>query len=1042
MTDQYIMQEEYTFRFDAFLRSFGLSKNGKYAFLLGAGCSISSGLPSAQQCIWDWKKAIYSTRNKVTTPVFDVRQENVQKTIQNWLDSTGEFPRLGADEEYVTYVERAYPIEADRKEYFAQLSRNAKPSIGYKLLIELFRFGKIASVWSTNFDGLVERAANKADVSCVNVNINTANLIYSQPYSEDLLYVALHGDYKFTKLKNTSTELDSQVEVFEQSLQNHLSSNSLVVIGYSGRDKSLMNTLKKAFSQPGSGKLFWLGYGDNMTDSVKDLINHCRANNREAYYIKSLGFDETMLSILEHCFYDDAEKRSRIETIKNSASSLTNNGTAIQLRIGNIFNSKLKFNLYPLLLPKFYYQIDSTLLTPQVKENLLEYANKENLIYSISGSQIYAFSSISQLAETFSISSPHAIQQVQLPVNPLSNGVIKNLILKSVIYGLSYRKEHLHKSYGDRCIWNDSKRISGLGYEALKINVHPNGSNNYVLVSLSPTIFFKREENVTKLKRQDITRKYIDSLKNKDFNTKISEWEIDIFGGKNLIWTIGKNQEYDCSFSLGCNSANGGIYDPESTEPQFALTNREIWAGKRITEPKLLFADSMGESVVEDSNPMRGLSCGHPLEKALNPHISSPIYLGVICPISYSDKLYNFLSKLNTACTPKYFDYIQPYPGFEKAYSSQLDIPATNDKSRWINCNDNQLDAKILASKICEFSKKISENYPNFTIIVFIPNRWESLKEKISNEETFNLHNYVKAFGAQSRITTQFIEEKTLSNVMDCEKRWWLSLALFVKAQRVPWSLAQLDTDSAYAGIGFSINSSKEKGKQLVIGCSHLYNSQGQGLKYRLRQIDNPLWIDRKNPYLSESEAYKFGLSILDLFHESMERFPKRVVIHKRTVFQPSEINGLRKALATGGVKVIDLISITEETNIKAISQIANGFGISTDNYPLKRGTCVQTSNDEIILWTHGAVPSVQAGRSYYAGGRAIPAPLKIRRCYGSTDIETIAFEVLSFTKMDWNTFNFYSKIPATVSTSNVVAQVGRLLNHYPNSTFDYRFFI
>ena len=73
-------EKSYTLGFDAFLRSFGLMKNGKYAFLLGAGCSISSGLPSAQQCIWDWKKAIYSTRNKVNSPIFDVRQDNVQKT--------------------------------------------------------------------------------------------------------------------------------------------------------------------------------------------------------------------------------------------------------------------------------------------------------------------------------------------------------------------------------------------------------------------------------------------------------------------------------------------------------------------------------------------------------------------------------------------------------------------------------------------------------------------------------------------------------------------------------------------------------------------------------------------------------------------------------------------------------------------------------------------------------------------------------------------------------------------------------------------------
>ncbi len=225
------------------------------------------------------------------------------------------------------------------------------------------------------------------------------------------------------------------------------------------------------------------------------------------------------------------------------------------------------------------------------------------------------------------------------------------------------------------------------------------------------------------------------------------------------------------------------------------------------------------------------------------------------------------------------------------------------------------------------------------------------------------MHNYVKAFGAQSRITTQFIEEKTLSESMDCEKRWWLSLALFVKAQRLPWSLTNLNYDTTYAGIGFSIDQRKAKGEQLVIGCSHLYNNQGHGLKYKLRQVENPLWIDRKNPYLSENEAYKFGLSILDLFHESMERFPKRVVIHKRTPFQPTEINGLRKSLAMGGVTEIDLISITEEANIKAVSQIANSYGIYTDGYPLKRGVCIQISNQEIGRFdvTEKAKPVISA---------------------------------------------------------------------------------
>ena len=115
----------------------------------------------------------------------------------------------------------------------------------------------------------------------------------------------------------------------------------------------------------------------------------------------------------------------------------------------------------------------------------------------------------------------------------------------------------------------------------------------------------------------------------------------------------------------------------------------------------------MGESLLEDSNPMRGLSLGQPLERILGEGHNYPIYLGVICPISYSERLHRFLLKLNQSCNPRYNDYIQPYPGFENAYSTPLDIPSPNDKNRWIKCNDAQQDARVLASKVCEFSKKL-----------------------------------------------------------------------------------------------------------------------------------------------------------------------------------------------------------------------------------------------------------------------------------------------------------------------------------------------
>ena len=87
-----------------------------------------------------------------------------------------------------------------------------------------------------------------------------------------------------------------------------------------------------------------------------------------------------------------------------------------------------------------------------------------------------------------------------------------------------------------------------------------------------------------------------------------------------------------------------------------------------------------------------------------------------------------------------------------------------------------------------------------------------------------------------------------------------------------------------------------------------------------------------------------------------------------------------------------------------------------------------------------------EAGREeierYYAGGRSIPAPLKIVKHYGKGDLYTIANEILGFTKMNWNSFNLYTKLPATLDSSSILARVGKLLSKYEGKTYDYRYFI
>src|SRR5258705_3716019 len=148
-----------TLALDAFVRSIGVDKSRIHAFFLGAGASISSGMPSAQMCIWEWKRNIFLTNNVgLETQFSELSLASVRLRIQRWLDRQGIYPTNGAPEEYSVYIEACYPIPESRRAYFQEKVRIAKPHIGYQLLGTLASQSLIKSVWTTNFDQIAARA--------------------------------------------------------------------------------------------------------------------------------------------------------------------------------------------------------------------------------------------------------------------------------------------------------------------------------------------------------------------------------------------------------------------------------------------------------------------------------------------------------------------------------------------------------------------------------------------------------------------------------------------------------------------------------------------------------------------------------------------------------------------------------------------------------------------------------------------------------------------------------------------------------------------
>lgn len=1037
-------EKQYRMDFDAFLRSFKQSKNGSFAFLLGAGASITSGVQSAEDCIWDWKKLIYVSNNSTNEAFLDIHSDCCRKKIQTWLNEQGGYPKEKSDEEYVFYAEKAFPLPGDRTRYFESLCFDKNPNIGYKLLCLLHKYRALKSVWTTNFDGLVERAAHQANITPININLDNPERIHRTENSQELLYIALHGDYKYSELKNTATELDSQQGTFKDRLKEYFVDKNLIVIGYSGRDKSLMEALADAFSCPGAGRLYWCGYGSFINEDVKNLLTAARNAGRDAVFVETDGFDKTMISILLSTYNDEQNKYQEIHKILEEA----NTDITITPFVLNRLNSSgcIKTNLYPLSIPSDIFTFEIAFPQNGTPWNFLKSRIKGKDIIAIPyKGKVFAFGYSEHIHQAFSdCLKEDNISRLPLSINELKGTpALKSVIIKTLICGLSSccGKDAV---VSKRLIWDKTRQFGNYKdvYEAIKIDIVFLDNKNYALMSIVPTLYFK-DENINSDRRKNLMSEYLDKKHNNQYDKIISSWEQILFNGHRLTFDYPLNSGYNFNFKI---SNNRGLVSVDYTDkgliPQTQFVNKKIvYSGIYISEPNLDFCSKVSRKIIHDTNPMRGLLQNNPYDYEFQSNFNTNVKIGVICPSTYTNQFRSFLNGLNGNITAPNTDYVQPYIGFEQIYSASLDIPAVNS-NLWISCRETQTDSVGLAQNICKFAHKIANNNPNIIVVIFIPKSWEHHRSFKKDGEIFDLHSYIKAYAAQNEFTTQFVEEMTISNTyMKNQIYWWLSLALFVKSMRTPWALSDLDADTAYAGIGYSVKKEANGKTNIVVGCSHIYNSKGQGLRYKLSKIDNPILDRKNNPYLSYEEAYKLGLNVQELFVKSMDRMPQRVVVHKRTPFK-EEIKGITDALSHAGIKNIDLITITMEDSIKCIDQYLDHGCPVNASYPVMRGICFPVSQYACLLWTHGTIDSIRQNRKYFPGGRGIPSPLRITKYHGNGSMQAIAKEILGFTKMNWNSFNFYTKFPATIDTSSTLAQVGHLLSHYDGRIYDYRYFI
>ena len=1044
---------------DEFVRSIGVNKTRPHAVFLGAGASISSQVFSAEQCIREWKRRIFLTNNPGLEAQFsEISLPSVMQRIQRWLDAQGCYPASGAASEYEVYAEKCFPVAADRCAFFQEKTKSAQPSAGYRYLSLLAEDEIIRSVWTTNFDGLMAKAAAGYSVTPIEVGMDSKSRAFRQPARGELLCVALHGDYRYDSLKNTSKELQEQEAELATAFKQHVTDHSLIVCGYSGRDKSIMDMLTGAYSQKGTGALYWCGYDDIdlLPASVYILLDNARNQGRAVFYVPTRGFDDLYLRLALHCLQgnrrDSAVKISQIQT--DERQPVVDAFHVPELPAVRL----LKSNSFQITCPTEIYQFElNTWPTENVYRQITDIGKTHGVVAAPLKGRVYALGNLDDVRLAFGANIKGEIARTPVTDRDLSysDGAIISIFTSALTRSIAQASGF--STDGRRYLWgkNSRQEKTGTGIclvsDAVSLHLRLIAGKTYLVVE--PTL------KVTDLKGQDVDiaiskavkTRLLSNQHNKEFNQAVGAWR-DATLKQQQNYEFPPNSASPFKFyvwkapdfaAIGSNDSNRSFQIPSG---QVGLVTKH---GMELREPALIFSSTDGRSTQKDVHPLRGLLANRPYDYALTrTTLASDVSVGVICPSQDAGRFRDFIAAAHNKQNPNVTeeDYLLPYPGFQNAYRLPISLPNPGDAC-WIdsgepaNGSSAEKGAVEIAKSLRTAIDRLLAAARPCVILIYIPARWQVWREFTNAVEHFDLHDFVKAYCVERGIATQFIEEDTLSSSQQCRVWWWLSLALYVKSMRIPWILDSLDSDTAYVGLGFCMSRRKDVSKHIVMGCSHIYSSQGQGLQYRLSKIENPILFD-DNPHMSRDDARRVAETILQLYFDAQMKLPQRVVLHKLTPFKNDERLGLLDALSAVGR--VDMIGIHTDPCLRYVSSIRKSDGkFDDDNFPVRRGTLMPIEKLSALLWVHGVTDHVtKPNYRYYQGKRRIPAPLVMTRYWGKTDVATLGQEILGLSKMNWNSGDMYAKLPATVQSSKHIANIGSLLDRFTDHSFDYRLFI
>lgn len=459
-----------------------------------------------------------------------------------------------------------------------------------------------------------------------------------------------------------------------------------------------------------------------------------------------------------------------------------------------------------------------------------------------------------------------------------------------------------------------------------------------------------------------------------------------------------------------------------------------------LPEPKLSFAEN-----ATHINPKIGIPLYGPKSQNTSRH-KSEIHVGFVGEAGAIENVMKFIEKCSSGVKAEDIDNgSMPFPGISEEVGYGFEIVSSSETIEKITNAEREKTFRsaipeaqfsgmlnLIENKVrilCEKDHPIDYIFIVLTEEIYKRLRVVDATDPISSNRIVK-RNFRRALKARLMFyqkPTQIIRESTTGyttsgrDLQDLATRAWnIFTGMYFKVGGLPWGPVGLEPATCFVGISFF----RPLGEPSFMRASiaQAFNEHGDGLVLRGQKFR---WDDElgKSPHMPAHLAEQLVREVLVRYKTECKQLPRRVVVHKSSRYTPDEREGFKEALRD--IPEVDLVTVGSSSNFRLFRE---------GEYPPLRGTIMHIG-DNYFMYATGYIPELKK----YPHGH-VPSPLRIVDHYGDTTKAQLLTEILSLTKMNWNTANVDGAFPITLQFARLVGEILREIppDKVPNPKYSF----